>query len=257
MKISIITATYNSGKTIRDTMESILRQTYQDYEYIIKDGASTDNTLDIVKEYEPRFEGKMKIISAPDDGIYDAMNKGIEATTGDVVGLLNSDDFYTSDDILENVHDEMTKNPDLDAVYGDIHFVNDKNLKKCVRYYSSRFFRPWMLRCGFIPAHPSFYCKTEVYRKYGLYDLKYKTSADNEMMVRLFAKHKIKAKYINKDFVTMRMGGLTTAGVNSWYRINKDISTILKNHGIYSNQFLQSFRYAWRIIELLYTKVKF
>lgn len=137
MKISIITATYNSGKTVRYTMESVLAQTYPNIEHIIVDGNSKDNTMDIVRELEPRYNGRLKYISERDKGIYDAMNKGIRMATGDVVGILNSDDFYSSDDIVATLADELMKN-EVDAVYGDIHFVDDDDLTKCVRYYSSR-----------------------------------------------------------------------------------------------------------------------
>ena len=123
MKISIITATYNSGATLRDTLESVLQQDYSDYELVIKDGGSTDNTLDICREYEPRFEGRMKLLSSPDKGLYDAMNQGIRATTGEVVGILNSDDFYTSNDILRIIARQFDGTPDIDALYGDIHYV--------------------------------------------------------------------------------------------------------------------------------------
>ena len=140
MKITVITATYNSGATLRDTIESVLRQTYRDIEYLIIDGASKDNTLDIVRYYEPMFDGKLKYISEPDKGIYDAMNKGIRMATGDVVGILNSDDFYTADNILEQVAEAM-KHADTDAVYGDVHYVEDKDLSRSVRYYSSRYFK--------------------------------------------------------------------------------------------------------------------
>ena len=152
MKISVITATWNSGVTIGQTLESVLRQGYRDVEVIVIDGQSTDNTLDIVREYEGRFEGRLRWISEPDRGLYDAMNKGIAMATGDVVGILNSDDFYTSDDVLERVAREIEG---VDAVYGDIHFVNPDDLTKCVRYYSSRSFRRWQMRLGFMPAHPS------------------------------------------------------------------------------------------------------
>jgi glycosyltransferase involved in cell wall biosynthesis len=257
MKISIITTTFNSGKTIRDTIESVLKQTYQDYEYIIKDGASTDDTLEIIRQYEPRFKGKLKVISAPDKGIYDGMNKGIAVATGDVVGILNSDDFYTTDDILQSVYTVLNQSPDLDAVYGDLHYVNRRDLNKCVRYFTSRYFRPCLLRCGFMPGHQSFYCRRTVHERYGLYNLKYQTSSDFDMMVRLFAKYKIKTKYINKDFVTMRLGGMSTAGLRSKIKVNKDVAASLKDHGIYSNQLLQGVRYLWRIGEVLYARIWF
>ena len=199
----------------------------------------------------------MKIISAPDNGIYDAMNIGLEAATGDVIGILNSDDFFTSDDVIERVAQAFDNDKSLDAVYGDIHFVKDENLDKCSRYYSSRYFRPWLLRFGFMPAHPSFYCKKAVFDKYGLYDLQYTTSSDFEMMVRLLWNNQIKTKYINMDFVTMRTGGESTAGLASKRKVNNDISRSLKTHGIYTNQALQAVRYAWRICEMIYTKIKY
>ena len=158
MKISIITATYNSGKTVGDTLRSVLAQTYHDYELLVVDGASKDNTLEVVKKMEPLFEGRMRYISEPDKGIYDAMNKGIRMATGDIIGILNSDDFYTSDDALACIA-WVLENEKVDAVYGDIHYVNDDDLTKCVRYYSSKPFRRWMMRLGFMPAHPSFYCR--------------------------------------------------------------------------------------------------
>lgn len=263
MKISVITATWNSGKTIGDTLRSVLNQSFTNVEHIIKDGGSKDDTLEICKNFERKYytdgdKGRtINILSDKDKGIYDAMNQGVKAATGDVIGILNSDDFYTSDDVLARVAEEFEKNPELEAVYGDIHFVKDENLKKCTRYFSSRYFRPWALRFGFMPAHPSFYVRREVYEKYGLYDLDFRTSSDFEMMVRLFVKEKIRAKYINKDFVTMRAGGESTAGLAAKKKVNQDIAGSLRKHGIYSNQVFQSMRYIWRIGELLYTKTKY
>ena len=263
MKISVITATWNSGKTIGDTLRSVLNQSFTNVEHIIKDGGSKDDTLEICKSFDQKYytdgdKGRtINILSDKDKGIYDAMNQGIEAATGDVIGILNSDDFYTSDDVLARVAEEFEKSPELEAVYGDIHFVKDENLKKCTRYFSSRYFRPWALRFGFMPAHPSFYVRREVYEKYGLYDLDFRTSSDFEMMVRLFVKEKIHARYINKDFVTMRAGGESTAGLAAKKKVNHDIAGSLRKHGIYSNQVFQSMRYIWRIGELLYTKTKY
>lgn len=263
MKISVITATWNSGKTIGDTLRSVFNQSFTNVEHIIKDGGSKDNTLEICKNFEQKYykdecKGRtINILSDKDKGIYDAMNQGVKAATGDVIGILNSDDFYTSDDVLARVAEEFEKNPELEAVYGDIHFVKDENLKKCTRYFSSRYFRPWALRFGFMPAHPSFYVRREVYDKYGLYDLDFRTSSDFEMMVRLFVKENIRSKYINKDFVTMRAGGESTAGLEAKRKVNRDIAGSLKKHGVYSNQFFQSLRYFWRIGEIVYTKIKY
>lgn len=263
MKISVITATWNSGRTIGDTLRSVFNQSFTNVEHIIKDGGSKDDTLEICKNFEQKYykdecKGRtINILSDKDKGIYDAMNQGVKAATGDVIGILNSDDFYTSDDVLARVAEEFEKNPELEAVYGDIHFVKDENLKKCTRYFSSRYFRPWALRFGFMPAHPSFYVRREVYEKYGLYDLDFRTSSDFEMMVRLFVKEKIHARYINKDFVTMRAGGESTAGLEAKRKVNRDIAGSLKKHGVYSNQFFQSLRYFWRIGEIVCTKIKY
>ena len=169
MKVSIITAVYNAEKTIGNTIESILEQTYTNIEYIIIDGGSKDKTIDIIKEFEPKFQGRLKWISERDKGIYDAMNKGIRMATGDIIGILNSDDFFTSDDVILTVNETFERyNPD--AIYGDIHFVNDDNLDKTVRYYSSRIFQRGLMRFGFMPAHPSFYIKKECFGKFGLYN---------------------------------------------------------------------------------------
>jgi glycosyltransferase involved in cell wall biosynthesis len=260
MKISIITVTFNSEKTLACTFDSVLKQQCDDFEYIVVDGASKDGTVSLIQEYEPKFNGRMKWISEPDKGLYDAMNKGIEMTSGDVVGILNSDDFFTCNDVLEQIAKEFESDPRLDAIYGDIHFVaTDATLAnpgKCTRYYSSAMFRPWLLRFGFMPAHPSFYVRREVYEKYGLYDLNFRTSSDFEMMVRLFGKNRIKAKYIPMDFVTMRAGGESTAGMEAKKKVNRDIAASLKKHGIFTCQAFQWVRYMWKAFELVYSKLK-
>lgn len=251
MKISIITATYNSGKTVGDTLKSVLAQTYHDYELLVVDGASKDNTLEVVKKMEPLFEGRMRYISEPDKGIYDAMNKGIRMATGDVIGILNSDDFYTSDDALACIAWTL-ENEKVDAVYGDIHYVDDEDLKKCVRYYSSKPFRRWMMRLGFMPAHPSFYCRKEVYEKYGAFDAEnYRVAADFENLLRLIFVNKIKTHYISKDFVTMRTGGASNSGLESHKRIMRDHLKALKKNGVYSNFFLLGLRYIYKVGEIL------
>ena len=250
MTISIITATFNSAATVRDTIESVLRQTYKDIEYIIKDGGSKDDTLAICREYEPRFGGRMKIISCPDTGIYDAMNQGIEVATGDVVGILNSDDFYTSEDVLATINAALEQD-DCDAVYGDIHYVKSDNLERCVRYYSSRNFTRERMMQGYIPAHPSFYCRREVYQKYGLFDTSFRVAADFEQLLRLIYIEKIRIKYIEKDFVTMRMGGASTSGIKSHVRIMKDHLRAFKKNKIKNNVFRLSLRYFSKLTEFV------
>lgn len=246
--ISIITATFNSAKTLNDTIQSVLRQTNKDFEYLIIDGGSTDETIDIVKSYESEFSGRLKWVSEKDQGIYDAMNKGIKMASGDVVGILNSDDYFTSDDILQTV-DNAFKSHEIDAIYGDIHFIRDGNPQKCVRYYSSRMFRPFWLRFGFMPAHPSFYCKREVFEKAGLYSLDYKIGADYEMMVRLFKRHKIKSLYVNKDFVTMRTGGASNNNVRSRLTLIEEDVKACRVNGIYTNRFFIMLKFLYKIFE--------
>ena len=246
--ISIITATFNSAKTLKDTIQSVLRQTNKDFEYLIIDGGSTDETIDIVKSYESEFSGRLKWVSEKDEGIYDAMNKGIKMASGDVVGILNSDDYFTSDDILQTV-DNAFKSHEIDAIYGDIHFIRDGNLQKCVRYYSSRMFRPFWLRFGFMPAHPSFYCKREIFDKAGLYSLDYKIGADYEMMVRLFKRHKIKSLYVNKDFVTMRTGGASNNNVRSRLTLIEEDVKACRVNGIYTNRFFIMLKFLYKIFE--------
>lgn len=253
MKISIVTATFNSGTTLRDTMESVLNQTYNDIEHIIIDGNSKDNTMDIVRELEPRYKGRLKYISEKDKGIYDAMNKGIGLASGDVVGILNSDDFFSSNCVIEIIASTLLSS-ELDAVYGDIHFVDDSDLKKCVRYYSSSTFRPWMMRLGFQPAHPSFYCKKEIYEKFGAFDTDFKIAADFENLLRLIYINKIKTRYIPLDCVTMRTGGASTSGIKSHIHILSDHLRAYRKNGVNSNILLDMSRYVYKIGEVLNSK---
>lgn len=246
--ISIITATYNSAETINDTIKSVLCQTNKDFEYIIVDGGSTDETIDIVKSYESEFSGRLKWVSEKDKGIYDAMNKGIKMASGDIIGILNSDDYYTSDDILQTIADAF-KFQNVDAIYGDIHFIKDGVPDKCVRYYSSRLFSPFWLRFGFMPAHPSFYCKREVFDKSGLYRLDYKIGSDYEMMVRLFRKHKISSRYVPKDFVTMRTGGASNSNLNSRLTLIKEDVRACRDNGIYTNELFVCLKFLYKIFE--------
>lgn len=255
MKISIITATYNSAETLRSTFDSVLSQTYTNYEYVVIDGLSTDGTLEIIKEYEQKFNGKMVYISEKDKGLYDAMNKGLAMATGDIVGILNSDDFYTSNDILHVIATNI-KEKNVDAVYGDIHFVNGKDLTKCVRYYSSAIFSRSLMRFGFMPAHPSFYCKREVYVKYGVFNTKYRIAADFDSLFRFIYINRISTLYIKRDFVTMRTGGVSTDGFRSRWLIMKEHSKIMKSYGVYTNMLFFAMRYPYKIYEILSSRVK-
>lgn len=230
MKISVVTATWNSAQTLEGTLESVLEQSHRNVEHIIVDGNSADETMDIVRRYEARYHevGKeLRWVSEPDHGIYDAMNKGIAMATGDVVGVLNSDDFYTSPDVLSRVVREIE---DVDAVYADIHYVDPTDLSRCVRYCSSKDCSRLKMRMGYMPAHPSFYCRRHIFHNYGKFDLDFKIAADFELLFRLIYIHQIKTRYIDADFVTMRIGGASNAGLSSHKQIIIDhLNTYSKN----------------------------
>lgn len=234
-------------------MDSVLHQTYADIEYVVVDGGSTDGTIDIIKSYEPKFKGRLHWISEKDEGIYDAMNKGIRMATGDVVGILNSADFFTTYYVMERMVAEFTDV--VDAVYGDIYFVKESNPTKSVRYYSGRPFHPWMVRYGYIPPHPSFYVRRTIYEKYGLYDNSFRISADVELIARLTFIHKIRTKYIPMVFVTMLVGGESTKSLkNRWLGTKEDLIACRKL-GIKSNIVFVHFKYIIKSLGYLSVKL--
>lgn len=250
VKITVITATFNSASTIEDTLRSVLQQTYGNIEHIVVDGKSSDETIKIVSSYADRYRQRgyeLKWISETDRGIYDAMNKGINLASGEIIGLLNSDDFFTTPTVLETVAREFD---DIDAVYGDIHYVKPDRLDKCVRYYSSKNFCRDKMRMGFMPAHPSFYCRRNIYRQYGLFDVDFKIAADFEQLLRLIYINKIRTRYIPIDFVTMRSGGISSSGFGSHCRIFAEHRRAYRKNNVKSNVFLESFRYLSRIVDI-------
>lgn len=205
MKVSIITATYNSERTVKDTLLSVQQQTYRDIEHIIVDGASTDKTINLLELYG--HHGPK--ISEPDKGIYDAMNKGIAVAGGDIIGILNSDDFYADREVIENVV-KAFEDQDCDAVYGDLVYVDGQQSKKVVRKWTAGNYNRRLFYLGWMPPHPTVFIRKEVYEKYGLFNLKFKNSSDYELLLRLmFVKH-IKVKYIPQVLVHMRTGGHST-----------------------------------------------
>lgn len=232
-------------------MQSVLGQTYKDVEYIIVDGGSDDGTMEIVKEFEPRFEGRLRWVSERDRGIYDAMNKGIRMATGDVVGILNSDDFFAADDILEKVNAEFETYDDIDGVYGDVIYVDNKDVTKIVRRYSSAKFTRKKIIYGMMPAHPSFYAKKSCFEKHGYYNIDYKITADYDMFVRFVWVEDIAMKYIPVDFVVMRTGGASSSGMMTHKTIMREHIASVRAHGVPSNFFLQSLRYFGKIIDLI------
>ena len=218
IKISIITVAYNSGATIRDTIESILLQDYKNIEYIIIDGSSEDNTKEIIKEYKNNID---VFISEPDNGIYDAMNKGIRVATGDVIGILNSDDFYPNRFILRNVAMYFEKE-NCDAVYGDLVYVDANNTSKVKRYWKSGQYNTKKIKNGWMLPHPTFFVKSVLYNRFGLYDTALSKASDYDMIVRLLYKHNILAKYIPMILVNMRLGGASNVSLLARLKANRE-----------------------------------
>ena len=183
------------------------------------------------------------------------MNKGIARATGEVVGMLNSDDFYTDTHVLSRVANALA-DPQIDACYGDVHYVSPADLHTMTRYYSSRPFRPWMMRLGFMPAHPSFYCRRACYTQFGTFDLNYKVAADFEQLLRLIFVHKIRTVYVPADFVTMRTGGLSTSGWSSHLAILRDHRRALHQHHVTSAFPLLCLRYVYKVGEVLCSRFR-
>lgn len=228
MKFSIITVCYNSAATVEQTIQSVLSQTYKNIEYIVIDGNSTDQSSIIFDKYKSQFG---YFISEPDKGIYDAMNKGLRAATGDIVGILNSDDLYKSDDVIEKVaalFDNVT-----DAVCTNIDIFNNTT-DNVIRHYSCTRWKPWMFRIGHQPPHPGFFVRRDCYEKYGLFNTQYKTAADFDMMLRLIYKHKIRVVYSNITTVCMRSGGASQRSLKAIAKANKEDHISLKSNGYFS-----------------------
>lgn len=219
MKVSLITVCFRSAGVIRTALESVLAQKGVDVDYIVVDGGSDDGTVEILKEYESKFSGRMRWISERDEGMYDALNKGIKMAEGDVVGILNADDMLEDENTLAFVASSFDQG--IDCVYGDIRFVRGES-KKTTRYYSSKRWRPWMHNWGFMPAHPSVYVRREVFDRVGGYKLGYDISADFEWMVRLLCRSRVKSRYLPRSIVTMRLGGKSTAGLKAMLKLNRE-----------------------------------
>lgn len=217
MTISIITATYNSAKTVRDTLESVRQQTYPQVEHIIVDGLSKDHTLDIVQAY-PHVR---KCISEADKGIYDAMNKGVGLATGDIVGILNSDDMYQDSTVLARVMEAFV-NDHCDAVYGDLVYVDPEQTGKVRRYWKSGYYNPGSFRWGWMPPHPTFFVRRSLYERFGLFRTDFRTAADYELMLRFIHRHGAKLTYVPKVLVRMRDGGASNQTLASRLKANSE-----------------------------------
>jgi glycosyltransferase involved in cell wall biosynthesis len=246
MKVSIITVCYNSEKTIEDTLKSIQSQTYPDIEYIVVDGLSKDRTNDIVKEYNDIVSIH---ISEKDNGLYDAMNKGVRIATGDIIGVLNSDDILSNEDTIQKLVNSIGSN---DGIYGDVGFYAEHDFSDKKRHYSSNGFTKKKFSRGMMPAHPSFYVRKECYEKAGLYRTDFKIASDFDMVLRIFSLPNTSFTYLKEEIVKMRLGGVSTSGFMSNYILNKEILESCKKNGIKANWFSILSKYPSKIMGYIF-----
>lgn len=251
MKVSIITVVFNGAATIKDTIESVINQNYYNIEYIIIDGSSTDGTQEIVKSYGEKIS---KFISEKDNGLYDAMNKGITAAEGDIVGILNADDLYYNNSIISKVVESMTEN-NVDILYGDLIFFDTNNPEKIVRYYKGGTFKISKAARGLVPPHPTFFIKKGVYDKFGKFDTKYTLSADFDLIVRFLGVHNVPYYYLPQLMIKMRLGGLSTKNLKNIFLMNKqDIDSCRKN-GIKTNFIKFHSKYFYKGLDFIKRKM--
>ena len=246
MNISIITVVLNNRPYIEDCINSVLSQTYKNVEYIVVDGGSTDGTIDVIKKYEKYIS---TWISEPDSGIYDAMNKGIQLASGEVVGILNSDDIYPSPDVISQVMNEFVSKG-VDSIFADLVYVKRDNPDKMVRYYRSVNFHPTKFAYGWMPAHPTFFVRRIHYEKYGLFKTDYKIAADYELLVRFLLKYNLSFSYIPRVIVKMRAGGVSTKSIKSTWVLNNENIRACRENGVDTNIFKVYSKYFVKVFQL-------
>lgn len=217
MKISLITVTYNSAATLEQTILSVISQSYNNLEYIVVDGVSTDETLQIIDKYKSKIS---KFVSEKDKGLYDAINKGIDLASGDIIGILHSDDFYIDNHVIEK-YAALFSNTNCDGAYSDLYYVDKTNTDKIIRKWKSGNYKANAFENGWMPPHPTFFVKKDCYQKFGKFNLQFSSAADYELMLRFIHKHKIKISYLPEYTVKMRVGGKSNASVQN--RINANI----------------------------------
>ncbi len=228
MKISIITTTFNSATYLEDCIKSVLKQDYKDIEYIIIDGKSTDDTIKIANQYKSEIN---ILISEPDNGIYDALNKGVALATGEVIGIMHSDDFFADETILNKVS-TLFKQTNTDVLYGNLDYVNRGNPKKIIRKWRSKKYKENLFSWGWMPAHPTFYAKRDLFVKFGNYNLQYKSAADYDLMLRFVHKHKCKTAFLPVTMVKMRVGGVSNKSFYNRLNANREDKKAMKINGI-------------------------
>lgn len=237
MRASIITVTYNSELFLESCIQSVENQAYSDIEHIIIDGNSVDGTEGIVKKFK-----NLIYLSEIDNGIYDAINKGIGLATGDVIGILNSDDLFADNNVVQRIITAFD-NQNVGAVFSDVQFVQRNDTSKPVRFYSSKFFKPWMFTFGFQPAHPTFYVRRELFEKFGKYRTDLRIAGDFELLLRFLKTNKVPFKYVKDVWVKMRIGGVSTSGISSILKLNEEILLAHKFNQVYTNKFFVYSKY--------------
>lgn len=245
MKISVITVCFNSEITIERTIKSVIDQDYYSFEYIIIDGASTDKTLEICNKYKDKIT---HLVSEKDDGIYDAMNKGISLASGDVIAILNSDDYFINNQCLKKIENSFTD--DVDIVFGNVLIFSEKT-KKIKRKYKSSIYKPCLSIFGIQPPHPASFIKKSIYNKFGTYDKNYRIAGDFDLLTRLTTKGKVNYKIINEYFVMMSDGGISNANLKTRNRTTQEIKNSLQKNGLISNKFFINLRYLIKLKQLL------
>jgi glycosyltransferase involved in cell wall biosynthesis len=245
--ISVITVVFNGASTIKDTIESVLNQTYDNVEFIIIDGGSTDKTIDVIRQYQDKID---YWISEKDKGLYDAMNKGVSLANGSYIGMLNADDYYASSASLDILASVMNAT-NADVIFATLDIVDSRNPNRVLRKYRIRDYSRCMMRIGVMPPHPTVYCKKDVYMKAGPYRLDYQIAADFEMLVRLLLKHKVTWHFVDEVMVKMRAGGLSSGGLKSNWILNREIIRACRENGLYTNMFMLALKLPIRLWERL------
>jgi glycosyltransferase involved in cell wall biosynthesis len=247
MRVSIITACYNRAATVGQAIESVASQTYGDIEHIVVDGGSTDGTLEVIARHRESVD---RLIPGPDQGVYDALNKGVAAATGELVGFLHSDDFYASRDVVSMVVAQI-ESQRLDAIYGDVAYVRPDDLERVVRVYSSRRFRPDRIAWGWMPAHPALFVSRSLFGRCGPFKTDYRIAGDYEFVARIFSRGDLRYAYVPKVLVKMRTGGLSTRGWRSTLTLNREILRACRENGIRTNYLKILSKYPAKLLEFV------
>jgi len=247
MRVSVITVVFNRANTVADTLASVAMQTWRDIEHIVIDGASTDGTLEMLAQHGKHLA---RVVSEPDSGIYDAMNKGVQAATGDVVSFLNADDQYATRDVLRTVATAM-KEGDLDAVFGDVAFFTDDVPSRVIRRYRSAHFRPDRLGWGWMPAHPGLFVRRKTFERVGLFSTSYRIAGDFEWIARAFKGGSVRYQYLPEIFVRMRTGGISTGGWRNTVLLNQEVMRACRENGIPTNWLKILSKYPAKLLEFV------